>query len=302
MDIYSKRLPTIKQLQYFIAVCEERSFRGAAEKLNISQPPLSIQIKDLEEKLKVTLFLRNPHSVVLTKEGEEFKSKATYILNELCLITRLIKAQDVEKIRLGMTKTLSFDFIPYFKLFLSDFSEETEIYKHNYTSKELLQELQKGNIDFAFVSDYQLRDINENSLLVYKEPMILVLPASHRCSKLERVDLNDVTDLPLFWFKQYQNPVFYEQCERVFKTLTSPIVRRAELADNLSMLLDVSLGKGMMLLPQSMTQAKVDGVIYKKLIKNQDSKLRIDIFLIWRKNLTRNLTADAIINYFKKTK
>lgn len=302
MDIYSKRLPTIKQLQYFIAVCEERSFRGAAEKLNISQPPLSIQIKDLEEKLKVTLFLRNSHSVVLTKEGEEFKSKATYILNELCLITRLIKAQDVEKIRLGMTKTLSFDFIPYFKLFLSDFSEETEIYKHNYTSKELLQELQKGNIDFAFVSDYQLRDINENSLLVYKEPMILVLPASHRCSKLERVDLNDVTDLPLFWFKQYQNPVFYEQCERVFKTLTSPIVRRAELADNLSMLLDVSLGKGMMLLPQSMTQAKVDGVIYKKLIKNQDSKLRIDIFLIWRENLTRNLTADAIINYFKKSK
>lgn len=302
MDIYSKRLPTIKQLQYFIAVCEERSFRGAAEKLNISQPPLSIQIKDLEEKLKVTLFLRNSHSVVLTKEGEEFKSKATYILNELCLITRLIKAQDVEKIRLGMTKTLSFDFIPYFKLFLSDFSEETEIYKHNYTSKELLQELQKGNIDFAFVSDYQLRDINENSLLVYKEPMILVLPASHRCSKLERVDLNDVTDLPLFWFKQYQNPVFYEQCERVFKTLTSPIVRRAELADNLSMLLDVSLGKGMMLLPQSMTQAKVDGVIYKKLIKNQDSKLRIDIFLIWRENLTRNVTADAIINYFKKSK
>lgn len=119
--------------------------------------------------------------------------------------------------------------------------------------KKLLQELQKGNIDFAFVSDYQLRDINENSLLVYKETIILVLPASHRCSKLERVDLNDVTDLPIFWFKQYQNPVFYEQCERVFKTLTSPIVRRAELADNLSMLLDVSLGKEMMLLSQSMT-------------------------------------------------
>ncbi|OCF95800.1 LysR family transcriptional regulator [Gilliamella sp. wkB308] len=301
MDIYSKRLPTIKQLQYFVAVCEERSFRGAAEKLGVSQPPLSIQIRDLEEKLKVTLFLRNSHNVVLTKEGEDLKSKATRLLNDLCSITKSIKSQEVKKVVLGTTKTLCFDFIPYFRLFLSDFSEETEIYKHNYTSKELLLELQKENIDFAFVSDYQMRDINENSQLVYKEPMILVLPTSHPCSQQERVDLNDVTDLPLFWFKQYLNPVFYEQCERVFKTLKLPIVRRAELQDNLSMLLEVSLGKGMMLLPQSMTQAKVEGVAYKKLIRSQDLKLKIDIFLIWRKNLRKNSTTDAIINYFKKS-
>ncbi|WP_239324995.1 helix-turn-helix domain-containing protein [Snodgrassella gandavensis] len=61
MNIYSKRLPTIKQLQYFVAVCEESSFRGAAERLGVSQPPLSVQIKDLEEKLEVILFLRNSH-------------------------------------------------------------------------------------------------------------------------------------------------------------------------------------------------------------------------------------------------
>lgn len=299
MEIYSKRLPTIKQLQYFVAVCKERSFRGAAEKLGVSQPPLSVQIKELEEKLEVTLFLRNSHNVVLTKEGEIFKSKATLLLNELCSISKSIKSKNVEKIILGATKTLCFDFIPYFKIFLSDFSDETEIYKHNYTSKELLHELQKENIDFALVSDYQTRDKNENSLLIYQEPMILVLPDSHPCSKHERVNLNDVTDLPLFWFKQYLNPSFYEQCERVFKTLTLPLVRRAELQDNLSMLLEVSLGKGMMLLPQSLTQAKVNGVVYKKLIKSQDTKLKIDIYLIWRQNLKINPSREAIINYFK---
>lgn len=213
MDIYSKRLPTVKQLQYFIAVCEARSFRGAAEKLNISQPPLSIQIKDLEEKLEVTLFLRNSHNVVLTKEGEELKSRVASLLTDLCSITKTIKSNNIEKAIIGTTKTLSFDFIPYFKLFFSDFSDETEIYKHNYTSKELLTELQKENIDFALVSDYQTRDANENSLLIYQEPMILVLPMSHPCSQHERVDLNDVTDLPLFWFKQYMNPAFYDQCE-----------------------------------------------------------------------------------------
>lgn len=299
MDIYSKRLPTVKQLQYFIAVCEARSFRGAAEKLNISQPPLSIQIKDLEEKLEVTLFLRNSHNVVLTKEGEELKSRVASLLTDLCSITKTIKSNNVEKAIIGTTKTLSFDFIPYFKLFFSDFSDETEIYKHNYTSKELLTELQKENIDFALVSDYQTRDANENSLLIYQEPMILVLPISHPCSQHERVDLNDVTDLPLFWFKQYMNPAFYDQCERVFKTLNYPIIRRAELADNLSMLLEVALGKGMMLLPQSMAQAKVEGVVYKKLIENQYTNLSVDIYLIWRKNLKMRPINEAIIHYFK---
>lgn len=299
MNIYSKRLPMVKQLQYFVAVCEERSFRGAAEKLGVSQPPLSIQIKDLEEKLNVTLFLRNSHNVVLTTEGEELKLKATRLLNELCSITNLIKSRNVEKSIFGTTKTLSFDFIPCIKLFFSKFSEQIEIYKHNYTSKELLVELQKENIDFALVSDYQTRDQNENSLLIHQEPLILVLPDSHPCSKHESVNLNDVTDLPLFWFKSYLNPAFYEQCERVFKTFNFPLIRRAELPDSLSMLLEVSLGKGMMLLPQSMAQAKVEGAIYKPLIKNQAAKLTIDIYLIWRQNLTNNQTNEAIIKYFQ---
>ncbi len=299
MNIYSKGLPTIKQLQYFVAVCEAKSFRGAAEKLGVSQPPLSIQIRDLEEKLEQTLFLRNSHKVVLTKEGEDFKIKATFLLNELCSTVRSIKSSNIEKVIFGTTKTLCFDFIPYFDMFFSNFCDEIEIYKHNYTSKELLFELKKENIDFALVSDYQTGEQIENNLLVYKEPMILVLPNSHKCSEQEKVDLNDVTDLPLFWFKPYLNPIFHKQCELVFKTLNLPLIRRPELPDNLSMLLEVSLGKAMMLLPQSMTQAKVDGVVYKKLINSQSMKLSINIYLVWQKNLKKNAINQAIIDYFK---
>lgn len=299
MNIYSKGLPTIKQLQYFVAVCEAKSFRGAAEKLGVSQPPLSIQIRDLEEKLEQTLFLRNSHKVVLTKEGEDFKIKATFLLNELCSTVRSIKSSNIEKVIFGTTKTLCFDFIPYFDMFFSNFCDEIEIYKHNYTSKELLFELKKENIDFALVSDYQTGEQIENNLLVYKEPMILVLPNSHKCSEQEKVDLNDVTDLPLFWFKPYLNPIFHKQCEIVFKTLNLPLIRRPELPDNLSMLLEVSLGKAMMLLPQSMTQAKVDGVVYKKLINSQSMKLSINIYLVWQKNLKKNAINQAIIDYFK---
>lgn len=298
MDIYSKRLPTIKQLQYFIAVCEELSFTGAAEKLGISQPPLSTQIKNLEETLQITLFLRNSHKIVLTKEGEILKSKVTKLLNRLCTIVKSTRTNCFEKVIIGSTKTLSFDYIPFFRLFFSEFRDETEIYKHNYTSKELLFELQKGNIDFAIVSDYSNRDFSENSLLIYQEPMMLVLPTKHPCSQLNKVNLSDVTDLPLFWFKQHLNPFFYEQCDKVFNRLDKQIIRRAELADNLSMLLEVALGNGMMLLPQSKAQAKVDGVSYKKLITNQNDKLKINIYLVWRKNLKITPVNKTIIDFF----
>ena len=298
MDIYSRRLPTIKQLQYFIAVCEELSFTGAAEKLGISQPPLSTQIKNLEETLQITLFLRNSHKIVLTKEGEILKSKVTKLLNGLCTIVKSTRTNCFEKVIIGSTKTLSFDYIPFFRLFFSEFRDETEIYKHNYTSKELLFELQKGNIDFAIVSDYSNRNFSENSLLIYQEPMMLVLPTKHPCSQLNKVNLSDVTDLPLFWFKQHLNPFFYEQCDKVFNRLDKQIIRRAELADNLSMLLEVALGNGMMLLPQSKAQAKVDGVSYKKLITNQNDKLKINIYLVWRKNLKITPVNKTIIDFF----
>ena len=268
------------------------------EKLGISQPPLSTQIKNLEETLQITLFLRNSHKIVLTKEGEILKSKVTKLLNGLCTIVKSTRTNCFEKVIIGTTKTLSFDYIPFFRLFFSEFRDETEIYKHNYTSKELLFELQKGNIDFAIVSDYSNRDFSENSLLIYQEPMMLVLPTNHPCSQLNKVNLSDVTDLPLFWFKQHLNPFFYEQCDKVFNRLDKQIIRRAELADNLSMLLEVALGNGMMLLPQSKAQAKVDGVSYKKLITNQNDKLKINIYLVWRKNLKITPVNKAIIDFF----
>ncbi|OTQ07870.1 hypothetical protein B6D11_14385, partial [Gilliamella apicola] len=216
----------------------------------------------------------------------------------LCTIVKSTRTNCFEKVIIGTTKTLSFDYIPFFRLFFSEFRDETEIYKHNYTSKELLFELQKGNIDFAIVSDYSNRDFSENSLLIYQEPMMLVLPTNHPCSQLNKVNLSDVTDLPLFWFKQHLNPFFYEQCDKVFNRLDKPIIRRAELADNLSMLLEVALGNGMMLLPQSKAQAKVDGVSYKKLITNQNDKLKINIYLVWRKNLKITPVNKTIIDFF----
>ena len=64
----------LRHIRYFKAVAEEKNFTRAAEKLAIAQPPLSRQIQDLEAELGTSLFVRTPHKVTLTEEGELFYS------------------------------------------------------------------------------------------------------------------------------------------------------------------------------------------------------------------------------------
>src|SRR5262249_28873717 len=70
----------LRHLRYFVAVAEQLSFRGAAEKLNMAQPPLSAQIKGLEEELKVQLLERSTRRVRLTHGGEVFLAHARSVL------------------------------------------------------------------------------------------------------------------------------------------------------------------------------------------------------------------------------
>ena len=71
----------LRHIRYFKAVAEEKNFTRAAEKLAIAQPPLSRQIQDLEEELGTELFVRSPHKVTLTEEGELFLQYASQILD-----------------------------------------------------------------------------------------------------------------------------------------------------------------------------------------------------------------------------
>ena len=91
----------LRHIRYFKAVAEELNFTRAAEKLNIAQPPLSRQIQDLEQDLGTKLFIRNPHKILLTHEGELFLQYANQILD---LVNR--SAEEVREVKEGLQGTL----------------------------------------------------------------------------------------------------------------------------------------------------------------------------------------------------
>ena len=91
----------LRHIRYFKAVAEEKNFTRAAEKLAIAQPPLSRQIQDLEAELGTSLFVRTPHKVTLTEEGELFLQYATQILD---LVNR--SEEEVKERKEGLQGTL----------------------------------------------------------------------------------------------------------------------------------------------------------------------------------------------------
>ena len=99
----------LRHIRYFKAVAEELNFTRAAEKLNIAQPPLSRQIQDLEQDLGTKLFIRNPHKILLTHEGELFLQYANQILD---LVNR--SAEEVREVKEGLhlSKAMVPSFLP----------------------------------------------------------------------------------------------------------------------------------------------------------------------------------------------
>ena len=95
----------LRVLKYFITVAQEQSFSKAAKVLNVSQPALSKQIKDLEDEYQITLFNRTTRTVSLTEEGRLFKEQAIEILNlEAKIILEIIKNILVEIFILDVVK------------------------------------------------------------------------------------------------------------------------------------------------------------------------------------------------------
>lgn len=294
MDSINNKLPSIKQLQCFLVVAQELNFRRAAERLRMTQPPLTRQIKSLEEVLGCALFIRNTHEVRLTDAGGKLVPKATQLINEL---THCVDEMNTEqsRLRIGLTRTLSFDNIPQVSDRIKQFLSHEEIDIQNLTSNQLLQSLSKGQMDMVIIGEKSLHSEQDLSFhWIYREPLLLAMPSSHPTSVQEKVALADIADLPLFWFPRHANPLYYDKCEEYFRHLSFTLKRVKEPDDSLVLLSSIARGKGMTLMPQSMCTFHQQGLCYRALTDDAALSLNIDVYVATRKNDTREKVITGI--------
>ena len=292
--LISHNLPSVKQLQCFLAVAHELNFRKAAERLRMTQPPLTRQIKCLEAILKQQLFTRNTHDVSLTEAGRTLMIKAEKILQELSEI-KTGSLSSEKSLHIGLTRTLNFECIEHINKQLIQLNAEDDVETPNLTSAQLLQCLSKNTLDLVLTGE---KGTGYEDIVQYRwicrESLLLAMPASHPASLKEKVSLEDVCDLPLFWFARSANPPFFDKCESYFEQLKIPFKRLKEPDDSLVMLTHIARGKGVALMPQSKCTFNQEGLCYRELTDDESQHLNIDIYAATRLNEKRETVLNAL--------
>ncbi|NTU26028.1 LysR family transcriptional regulator [Bacillus tequilensis] len=201
----------LRHLQYFIVVAEELHFGRAARRLNMTQPPLSQQIKQLEEEIGVTLLKRTKRMVELTAAGEIFLNHCRTALMQIDqaieLAQRTARGEHGHLV-IGFVGSATYEFLPpivreYRKKFPSVKIELREI-----SSFRQQDELLKGNIDIGILHP-PLQHTALHTEIAQSSPCILALPKQHPLASKESITIEDLRDEPIITVSKEAWPTLY---------------------------------------------------------------------------------------------
>jgi DNA-binding transcriptional LysR family regulator len=186
----------LRHLRYFLAVAEELNFTRAAERLGISQPPLTQQVKALEAELGVALLDRSAYRIELTDAGRIFAADAARILGDArsaMQAARRAATGVTGRVRVGFTESASFNSVvtSTLRTFRSDFAA-VEVSLEEHPSTDLITALREGRIDAAFVRPPVPTRRGLALDLLEREPLLVAVPSGHRLAARQEIDLGSL--------------------------------------------------------------------------------------------------------------
>ena len=194
--------PSIRQLEYLVAVDDSRHFRRAAEKAGVSQPTLSGQLQALEARLGVKLVERSRSRVNMTPVGSEIAARARAVLRDLQAIVELARHGQTllgGGVRLGTIQSLGPYLLPHILHELHAQYPELRLYVREAVPRELIRGLEEARYDLLlFPLPVRAGDLAEARL--FREPLLIVAPRDHPMAskpEIERSDLKGETFLAL---------------------------------------------------------------------------------------------------------
>lgn len=173
---------TLKQLRYFEALARHNHFGRAADACAISQPAISVQIKELEEALGTELFERGARQVRLTNFGEEFALRVRDILrsvDELGDLARASRERLVGRLRIGVIPTIAPYLLPTIIGNLTRMHDGLDIHVRETLTQKLIQELAEGRLDAAIVA-LPVSEPSLTEVVLFAENFVLVRPGRMR--------------------------------------------------------------------------------------------------------------------------
>lgn len=195
--------PTLRQLEYLVAVADTGTFIAAAQRMNVSQPALSSQIAEAEQRLGVTVFERSRSGATITPEGEALIEAARRVLDANRELMRLAAERDgdiVGELTIGVIPTIAPYLLPAIVREVRRRYPSAELYLRELQTIPLVESIKRGEVDFGILAapvpqlDGSL-DVSELGV----DPFVLALPegADPSIDRDQIHDLTDLADLPI---------------------------------------------------------------------------------------------------------
>src|SRR3984957_17295450 len=224
----------LRHLRYFVAVGEEEHFGRAAERLHVAQPPLSRQIQDLESEMGFLLFARLPRGVRLSAAGKGFLSDARRILEDVDEAERRagrIAHGKAGTLRIGIAPALSGHgmVVDSFREFRRR-QPDVELVVSHLLSVHQVDAVLSDRLDVGFAATIAPWHKDLAHWQFAQERLLLAVPTGHPLTRLRRIRLRDLRNLPFVGFQRWANPALHDELMQAWARggLTAPrIVQEA---------------------------------------------------------------------------
>jgi DNA-binding transcriptional LysR family regulator len=257
---------TLEQVRSFVAVAEELHFGRAAERLQMTQPPLSRQIQKLEKSIGVQLLERDNRRVELTGAGAAFLDEAYRLLNLVDSagdLARRVDAGAAGVVRLGFTAVSAISILGPLLRRLTAALPDVEVRLSERVTNAQVDGIRRGELDIGLARppfDTALL----SSRVILREPLVAVVPDAHPLAGLDRpLTPHDFEGEAVIGYHHQQSRYFHELSVRFLANAHPRIEQRVHQV--LTAMLLVAAERGLALAPASAASLHVEGVTFKEL-------------------------------------
>lgn len=275
----------LRHLKYFHTVASHLHFNNAAKELNISQPPLSKQIKQLEEELDVQLLYRTNRKVELTEAGVYFENSCKFILNLIekeIETTKRIYEGELGEVVLAFSGSVVHDLLPLIIKETKSKYPDIKLLVEQHTSSEQIKGLLNGNINVGML----VPPVNEqklNILPIVEEGFVAVVPISHHLSDIKReLDVKELANENFIMTPEQSGRGYFDSVISLCKSegFYPKIVQNAQEQQTIISLVAAELGVAVV--PESSTRITNKAVSFIPIKQNHKKTTA----LAWHKEST----------------
>lgn len=273
----------MRQLRFFLAVAEELHFTRAAQRLHVSQPPLSQQIAKLEGELGVRLLRRTSRRVELTPEGQYFADMARGFLEQLDAAKdhlRRMAQGKAGQVRIGFVGVSMEGPLPdAIQEFRRDVPDVT-VSLHQMGTDEQLDTLRAGRIDLACIRPFARVLDGLEHLTLLRQPSVLAVPRDHPLARRRAAPLSALAGIPLIMFPRRVQPQLYDAFMACLAEagVTPQVVQ--EVIGHEAALALVAAGLGAALTPASTRTLRPDAVTCLPVVGRLPD---LEVTAVWRR-------------------